>query len=61
MTTSGLTEQEVLLLAHHRDMVGKNAYGELQARYKAGRLVEVSYREVILVPNDGNNGRFSDR
>jgi len=50
-----LTEQEILLLAHHRDMVDNGRYGELAARYKAGRLVEVSKSERILVESD--NGR----
>ena len=53
MTANTLTEQELLLLAQHRDMVVNGRYGELTARYKAGRLVEVKKGETLLVPDSG--------
>lgn len=52
---SPLTEQELLLLAHHRDMEANGRYGELMAKYEAGRLVTVKKAETILVPK--GNGR----
>lgn len=50
-----LTEQELLLLAHHRDMVDNGRYGAIEAVYKAGELIEINKGERILVKSD--NGR----
>jgi hypothetical protein len=50
-----LTEQEVLLIAQHRDMEANGRYGELTAQYKAGRLVGVKKMEDILVRDDLGN------
>ena len=51
-----LTEQELLLLAQHRDMEANGRYGEWTARYKAGQLVEIRKSETILVP-DNDKGK----
>lgn len=54
--TPPLTEQELLLLAHHRDMVDNGRYGDLVVMYKAGEPVEIKKAERILLKSDNGRG-----
>jgi hypothetical protein len=54
---TSLTPDEEFLLQNHRDMVANKRYGEVVAKYEAGRLVMAGKNEKLIPPGANGNGK----